>query len=120
MNKPTIIWAAAALLVISSSAISIRAMAAELPDYYPKSFEKTGTIDLAPTPNNTVIVISDSSLNLSPGLQVHTPMTKNGSINLLKSGQKIGFRVTGTGPTSKGSVAEIWILPPSKKPGLKR
>ena len=99
------------LLVMSSVTLS----AAELPGYYPVSFDKVGTINVLPTANNTAIVISDSSFGVSREVQVHTLVTRNASLSVLKPGQLIGFRLVGAGSASKGEVMEIWALPSDYK-----
>ena len=102
---------AGVFLAVGSATLS----AAELPGYYPVSFEKIGAIDVMPTANNSAIVISDSSFAVSRGLQVHTLVTRNASLSVLKVGQVIGFSVVGAGPASKGEVLEIWTLPSDYK-----
>lgn len=99
------------LLLLGSATL----LAAELPGYYPVSFEKIGKIDVLPGANNTAIVIGDSSFGVSHALQVHTLLTRNASLSVLKPGQLIGFSVVGAGPASKGEVAEIWTLPSDYK-----
>ena len=91
------------------------ASAAELPSYYPKSFEKIGTINSLPSANNNTIVISDGSFAVPREVRVHTLVSRNASLSVLKVGQLAGFSVVGAGPTSKGEVAEIWTLPSDYK-----
>ena len=102
---------AGVLLALGSATL----FAAELPGYYPVSFEKIGAINVLPTPNNTAIVISDSSYAMARDAKVHTLVTRNASLGALKSGQLIGFSVVGAGPASKGEVVEIWTLPADYK-----
>lgn len=99
------------LLAVNSGVL----IAAELPSYYPVTFDKIGTIDVLPTANNTAIIVGDSSFGVSHALQVHTLLTRNASLSALKPGQLIGFSIVGVGPASKGEVVEIWALPSDYK-----
>ncbi len=102
----------AGMLLAGSSATLL---AAELPSYYPESFDKIGTINVSPSSNNATIVISDSSFAMARDARVHTLATQNASLSILKPGQVIGFSVVGAGPTAKGEVVEIWTLPSDYK-----
>ena len=102
---------AGVLLAVNSAILS----AAELPDYYPVSFEKIGIINVLPTANNTAILISDRSFVMARDAQVHTLVTRNASLSVLRLGQLIGFSIVGAGPASKGEVMEIWALPSDYK-----
>jgi hypothetical protein len=102
----------AGLLLIGSAA---GAAAADLPSYYPKSFEKIGTINSRSSASSKTIVINDSSFGVARAVQVHTLVTRNASLAVLKSGQLAGFSVVGGGPATKGEVVEIWTLPPGFK-----
>lgn len=105
-------------LLLAAGTVSTT-LAAELPGFYPKDFDKTGVINSPPNPNNQRIVISDGSFTVSPGIVVHTPVVRNGGTTLLKSGQSIGYTVTGAGPTSNGTVSEVWVFPAGYVPGKK-
>lgn len=82
------------------------ALAAELPAYYPKTFDSTGVINTLPNPNNHSVVIDDRRIAVSPGLVVHSPLVRSGGATLLKVGQSVGYTVTGS-----GSVSEVWVFP---------
>ncbi len=99
------------LLMLNSAAL----MAADLPSYYPSSFDKIGTVDVLPTATSQAVVISDSTFNVSREVQVHTLSARNTTLSVLKIGQLIGVSIVGAGPGSKGQVAEIWTLPSDYK-----
>ena len=99
------------LLVLNSAVL----MAAELPSYYPSKFNQIGTVDVLPTASNPTVVISDSTLNLSREVQVHTLSSRNASLSALKIGQLIGVSIVGVGPGSKWQDTEIWMLPSDYK-----
>lgn len=106
-----------ALLLAAGSVATT--LAADLPAFYPKSFDKTGTVNDVPNPNHQTMVISDGSFAVSPGIVVHTPLVRSGGITLLKVGQQVGYTVTGAGPTSRGAVSEVWVFPTGYVPGSK-
>lgn len=96
------------LLLMLNSAVL---MAAELPSYYPSSFDKIGTVDVLPTATSPAVVISDSTLNVSRDVHVHTLSARTATLSVLKIGQLIAVSIVGAGPGSKGRVTEIWTLP---------
>lgn len=105
-----------ATLLLTTGLLSA-ALAAELPAYYPKSFDNTGTInDLVTTPNQKSIVISDKRYVMAPSVVVHSPLVKTGGATLLKSGQNIGFTLSSAGASADRVVSEVWVFPAGYAP----
>lgn len=78
------------------------------PAHYPERFHLTGVVyrvDL----ENRELVINDTSFYLASTLRVATPGKANGTVNLLRSGQRVGVRLAPG--TSGKSLAGIWLLP---------
>lgn len=77
----------------------------KLPDYYPDSFDGRGTIDLLDIGSGS-IVISDTRMQLSSQLKVHSLNTRFSSLKSLHKGMNVGVDLGGN-----KVINEIWILP---------
>ena len=78
-------------------------------------FQRTGTVDLIINGGKS-IVVNDAQYDVSPMVDVHTPSMKHTSMRYgVKVGTRIGYKVVGEGPTSKGEITEIWVLPKNFK-----
>jgi len=102
------------LFILLSLGITTIAWGAEMPAYYPASFNKHGTIDRISI-NTAEIVINDSLQSLSTNIKVHSLVTEHSSIHVLKKGMSIGYS-TITMRNGNRDVVEIWILPKNHKP----
>lgn len=101
-------------LLTLALAVSLPAMSAGLPNYYPAAFDRWGVIDALDL-DNQMIVMNDIHIHVARDLQVHTPNTRFATADSLKRGMKIGFGTTGSRGLT-GPVTEVWVLPASYTP----
>lgn len=100
--------------LICAMALSLPAISANLPEYYPAVFDRWGMIDQIDL-DHQIIVVNDINIHVARDLQVHTVNTRFATAQTLKPGIKIGFGTTGSRATT-GTVAEVWILPADYTP----
>ena len=83
----------------------------QVPQYYPEVFQQEGIIqDL--DKSDKVIVVNARKYKLADGIKVHTLRDEYGSINSLKTGANIAFKVANV-EKNESPITEIWILPKS-------
>lgn len=82
--------------------------AADLPDYYPDSFEHWGVINEV-LGNERTLVVDGVRVTVKSTLRVYTPRSRFDQIDDLRATMPIGFN--GTEP-----LGEIWVLPPGYEP----
>ena len=81
----------------------------------PEKFQRTGTVDLINNSGKT-IVVNDMEYYVSPMVDVHSPSMKHTSMrHAVKVGARVGYKVVGEGPNSRGEITEIWVLPKNFK-----
>ena len=102
--------------LLLSLGINGAAWAAELPSYYPTSFDNIGTIDRIDI-KTAEAVISDELFTLSMNIKVHSLVTEHSSVRGLKKKMKIGYT---SKQSSNGSemITELWVLPNDYSPSL--
>ncbi len=93
------------LLMLFSLSIS----ASGLPDYYPEKLNHMqGNIDDIDIRSGRII-INDMQWKLSMNVKVHSMTTEFSSVQVLKKGMYLAFKVDTI--NGKSEIAEIWILP---------
>jgi hypothetical protein len=97
------------ILLAGAVALSLPAIAAGLPDYYPERFDRWGVIDQLDL-DNQIIVVNDVNIRVTRGLRIYTVNTRFASLQSLKPGMKVGFGTTGSRAIN-GAVSEVWVLP---------
>ncbi len=102
------------LLMLFSLSIS----ASGLPDYYPEKLNHMqGNIDDIDIRTGRII-INDIPWKLSMNVKVHSMSTEFSSVQTLKKGTYLAFKVDTI--NGKSEIAEIWILPKFfSRPALK-
>ena len=99
------------LLLLSAGAAFGRdftsASGEQLPDYYPSSFQGTGTLR---TVSSRDVVISGNGYALSMNVLIHSTATEHSSRYELVTGRDVGFSF-GTDSDNNSTITEIWILP---------
>lgn len=95
------------LLILLSNA----GFASELPNYYPKAFVKTGSIDELNIASQRII-IGDEVFRMDGSLLVHNLNNQRVSTASVLA---LGMRV-GTTTINNGKVFELWILPADYDP----
>jgi hypothetical protein len=102
------------MLLICAMGLSLPALSAKLPDYYPAAFDRVGVIDQIDL-DNRVIVVNDKNIRVALDLKVYTVNTRFASSQSLQPGMVIGFGTSGSRAIS-GAVSEIWVLPADYTP----
>lgn len=102
------------LPLICAMVISMPALSAKLPDYYPEVFDRWGVIDQIDMDKQT-IVVNDLNIHTVRDLHVYMVNTRFATAQSLQPGMKIGFGTTGSRALS-GTVTEVWVLPADYTP----
>lgn len=89
--------------ILLAVAVSGTALAQILPDYYPESFQRTGTVDDI---GDNRIVINDSSFGLSDEVVVHSLFARETFVSTIRPGNLVGYLAG-----ENRQIVEIWILP---------
>ena len=84
-------------------------MAAQMPSYYPSSFENVGVIQNI-NQDTGAVVVRNNALYLSPSVKVRSLKKRYASKKVLQPGMNIGFSL-GSGSGAQ-AISEIWVLPP--------
>ena len=90
-------------VILLAIAASGTALAQGLPDYYPESFQRTGTVDDIADDR---IVIDDTVFGLSAEVLVHTLYAEEAFVSNIRPGQLVGYL-----GNDAQQIVEIWILP---------
>jgi hypothetical protein len=102
------------LLLICAMGLSLPALSANLPDYYPPAFDRWGVVNQVDL-DNRVIVVNDINIHVVFDLKVHTVNTRFATSQSLQPGMVVGFGTSGSRAIS-GAVSEIWVLPAAYTP----
>jgi hypothetical protein len=102
------------MLLICAMAMSLPAISAKLPEYYPEAFDRWGVIDQIDL-DNRIIVVNDKNVRVALDLKVYTVNTRFATPRSLQPGMIVGFGTTGSRAIT-GAVSEIWVLPADYTP----
>lgn len=89
--------------IILAISLGGTALAQNLPDYYPESFQRTGTVDDI---GDDRIIINDSSFGLSDDVVVHSLFARETFVSTIRRGDLVGYLAA-----ENRQIVEIWILP---------
>lgn len=90
-------------ILLLAVALCATAYAQRLPNYYPDSFQRVGTVDDL---RDGAIVINDMLFGVSDSVVVHSMSSYRDSLSKIRRGTRIAYRLGG-----EREVVEIWLLP---------
>ncbi len=102
-------------LFILLAGLSLPVSGNTLPEYYPPTFTKWGTLQNLNIQNGTA-VIGDQGFRLSARLQVYTGSSRYGTAHNLRNGMTVG--ITASTQQRNQLIREMWVLPKDYKPAL--
>lgn len=93
----------ARVIILLTVTFSGTSFAQQLPDYYPESFQRTGTVDDI---SSERIVINDVPYTLTASTLVHTLYAEETVIAAIQPRTTVGYRIG-----ENREIIEIWELP---------
>lgn len=106
-----------AIGLLATSATTSLVQAAEpkpMPNYYPKTFQVSGTVSKKTTGE---IHVSGTRFKFKGGTKIHSPASRYSSIHSVKEGSEVGISYT-TDKDGNATITEIWILPTGTFPQM--
>jgi len=85
-----------------------------VPDYYPKTFQATGTVSKKVTGE---LHVSGTRFKFKGGTKIHSPASRYSSTYSVKEGSEVGISYT-TDKDGNATITEIWVLPKGTFPQL--
>lgn len=89
--------------------VLLPAMAARLPGHYPSEFQAVGIVNQVDT-RDLNLVVNNRSFPVSRNAAIHDLRNPFTTLNAVKAGNKIGFRLEKL-TDNRYMLVEIWILP---------